>query len=122
MKLPKKTAIALSVCTALAATAGAAVKDESVEVSPFEMQKLAGGYMVTDSHEGKESEGACGEGSCGATDDKGETEGSCGEGSCGAADDKGETEGSCGEGSCGAADDKDEAEGACGEGSCGGQV
>ena len=83
MKLHMKTAIALSVCTALAATAGAAVKDESLEASPFEMQKLASGYMVTDSHEGKESEGSCGEGSCGAAEDKGDTEGSCGEGSCG---------------------------------------
>jgi uncharacterized low-complexity protein len=96
MKLHKKTAIALSVCTALAATASAAVKYDSIEVSPFQMQKLAGGYMVAASQEGKESDGVCG-----AAEDKDDTEGACGEGSCGAAEDKDDTEGACGEGSCG---------------------
>lgn len=101
MKFNQKSAIALSVCTALAATAATAVKNDALEESPFEMHKLAGGYMVADSHDGKESEGSCGEGSCGAAEDRDEAEGACGEGSCGAAEEREEAEGACGEGSCG---------------------
>ncbi len=115
MRIHKQTAVALCVCTALAGSASAAVKDQPVEESPFAMQKLASGYMVVDSDDGKEGEGSCGEGSCGADDHKDDSEGSCG------ADSKDDTEGSCGEGSCGA-DNKDDAEGECGEGSCGGQI
>jgi len=121
--------IALAVGAALAgsfAISGTANAD-TVE-SPFAMSTLSAGYMLAT------GEGSCGgdkgkgkEGSCGGDKDKDKDkqgEGACGEGSCGASKEGGE--GSCGgekgeEGSCGGDKDKD-AEGKCGEGSCGGSV
>ena len=102
MKVKTQSAIAICMSTVLAAAAGAAVKDASTDESPFSMHKLASGYMNASGDNDKHEEGSCGEGSCGANDDKGEAEGSCGEGSCGASNEKDEAEGACGEGSCGA--------------------
>ena len=104
-----KTAVALSVCTTLAAAVGTAQAGMSVDQSPFAIQDLGNGYMLADSH----MEGKCGEGKCGG---KKEAEGKCGEGKCGG--DKAKKEGKCGEGKCGG--DKAKKEGKCGEGKCGG--
>ena len=93
MKNHTKTAVALSVCTTLAAAIGTAQAGMPVDQSPFAMQDLGAGYMVADSH----VEGKCGEGKCGGN--KAKKEGKCGEGKCGG--DKAKKEGKCGEGKCG---------------------
>ena len=89
----KPLVAALGTTFAISLTAAPAAEN------PFAINKLGGGYMVADSHEGK-----CGEAKCGA--DKKEAEGKCGE-------KKENAEGKCGEAKCGA--DKKEAEGKCGE-------
>jgi uncharacterized low-complexity protein len=105
MNKHKHTAIALSVCTTLAAAAGTVQAGLSTDQSPFAMQDLGAGYMVADSHEAgrgekHNAEGKCGEGKCGG-EKKRENEGKCGEGKCGG-EKKIEKEGKCGEGKCGA--------------------
>jgi uncharacterized low-complexity protein len=105
MNKHKHTAVALSVCTTLAAAMGTAQAGLSADQSPFAMQDLGTGYMVADSHEATsgakhETEGKCGEGKCGG-EKKSKKEGKCGEGKCGG-EKKSEKEGKCGEGKCGA--------------------
>ncbi|WP_018936380.1 hypothetical protein [Thioalkalivibrio sp. ALJ24] len=89
----------------LAGAAGAAAVGLAMSTTPaFASADLDHGYQQAGGYT-QLAEGACGEGTCGASDDGDkDSEGACGEGTCGGSDES---------------DDKD-SEGACGEGTCGG--
>lgn len=94
----------------LAGAAGAAAVGLAMSTTPvFAAADLDHGYQQAGGFT-QVAEGACGEGTCGATDD-GDNDG-----------DEKDSEGACGEGTCGGSGDTDEkdSEGACGEGTCGG--
>lgn len=108
--------VSIAVGTAFVTTLAAGNASAEVDVNPFVMNELSGGYMQLAYGGGeskakdKEGEGKYGaEGKCGG--EKAKKEGKCGEGKCGS-DMKKNMEGKCG-------GEKAEKEGKCGEGKCG---
>lgn len=97
------TGIALGSSVALAALSGVALAEDN----PFAVKQLTQGYQLADGSKGME--GNCGEGKCGAKEEKKS------DGKCGANDDK------KAEGKCGAKEEDKKSEGKCGEGKCGGK-